>query len=203
MILLIVASCSIFIAICLIFPVAIKVDQNKGELLTHFTLIDRDNVKQQLIKCREFFNSLHDKENQTQQIEELEDEEPKEEEAQLAGADKGEEEDKGPKKARRQSKRGNNHKKYNTNFIGLIVKFLLVVTVLEGYFVLCFLEADDFLNVAKSLVQESGTITQRYFSNNFLYQIMQEMLTTNGSALVMNQNSIGFTFNFLSQIISD
>jgi hypothetical protein len=65
MILLIVASCSIFISLCLIFPVATKVDQNKDELLTHFTLIDRDNVKQQLVKCREFFNNLHDKENHT------------------------------------------------------------------------------------------------------------------------------------------
>jgi hypothetical protein len=65
MILLIVASCSIFISLCLIFPVATKVDQNKDELLTHFTLIDRDNVKQQLAKCREFFNNLHDKENHT------------------------------------------------------------------------------------------------------------------------------------------
>jgi len=205
LILLIVASCSIFISLCLIFPVATKVDQNKDELLTHFTLIDRDNVKQQLVKCREFFNNLHDKENHTQQVDELEEEEMKEEEAQLAaGQDKeAGEDDKGPKKARRQSKRGKNHKKYSTNFISLIVKFLLVVTVLEGYFVLCFLESGSFLNVAKSLIQESGTITQRYFSNNFLYQIMQEMLTTNGTALVMNQNSISFTFNFLSQIISD
>jgi hypothetical protein len=161
MILLIVASCSIFISLCLIFPVATKVDQNKDELLTHFTLIDRDNVKQQLVKCREFFNNLHDKENHTQQVDELEEEEAKEDENSAALADKeaSGDEDKGTKKIRRQSKRGKNHKKYSTNFISLIVKFLLVVTILEGYFVLCFLESGTFLNVAKGLIQESGTIT--------------------------------------------
>lgn len=63
--LLLVASGSLLVSLCLIFPVATKVDQNKDELLTHFTLIDRDDVKKQLAKCREFFNNLHDKENHT------------------------------------------------------------------------------------------------------------------------------------------
>ena len=44
-ILLYVASSSLFISICLIFPVATKVDKNKDELLRHFMLIDREDVK--------------------------------------------------------------------------------------------------------------------------------------------------------------
>lgn len=44
-ILLYVASGSLVISICLIFPVATKVDKNKDELLRHFMLIDRDDVK--------------------------------------------------------------------------------------------------------------------------------------------------------------
>jgi hypothetical protein len=64
--LLLVASSSLFVSLCLIFPVATKVDKNKDELLRHFMLIDRDDVKKQLIKCREFFNTMHDKENHTQ-----------------------------------------------------------------------------------------------------------------------------------------
>jgi len=93
------------------------------------------------------------------------------------------------------------HKKYSTNFISLIVKFLLVVTVLEGYFVLCYFQSGSFLSVAKNLIRESGTITMRHFSNNFLYQIMQEVLTTNGRAQVMNQNSLSFIFNYLNETI--
>jgi len=43
--LLIIASCSLFVSLCLIFPVATKVDKNKDELLRHFMLIDREDVK--------------------------------------------------------------------------------------------------------------------------------------------------------------
>lgn len=45
LILLIVASSALFISLCLIFPVATKVDKNKDELLRHFMLIDRDDVR--------------------------------------------------------------------------------------------------------------------------------------------------------------
>jgi len=41
----------------------------------------------------------------------------------------------------------------------------------------------------------------RHFSNNFLYQIMQEVLTTNGTAEVMNQNSLQYIFNYLNETI--
>ena len=40
-----VASGILFISICVIFPVATKVDQNKDELLKNFILIDREDVK--------------------------------------------------------------------------------------------------------------------------------------------------------------
>jgi hypothetical protein len=93
------------------------------------------------------------------------------------------------------------HKKYSTNFIALILKFLVVVTVLEGYFVLCYFQSGSFLSIAKNLIKESGTITMRHFSNNFLYQVMQEVLTTNGRALVMNENSLSFIFNYLNDTI--
>ena len=64
-ILLYVASGILFISICIIFPVATKVDKNKDELLKHFILIDRDDVRKQLDKCRTFFNTMHDKEHVT------------------------------------------------------------------------------------------------------------------------------------------
>lgn len=196
--LLIVASCSLFISLCLIFPVATKVDKNKDELLRHFMLIDRDDVKKQLEKCRVFFNTMHDKEHMTQQnVEEIEEEEFKEEKEQ-EGSD-GEEGKQ--KKGRVRSRKNKMHKKYSTNFISLIIKFLFVVTILEGYFVLCYFESGNFLQIAKNLIQESGTITMRHFSNNFLYQIMQEVLTTNGRALVENQNSLSFIFSYLDDSI--
>lgn len=183
--LLIVASCSLFVSLCLIFPVATKVDKNKDELLRHFMLIDREDVKKQLEKCRIFFNTMHDKEHMTQQnVEEIEEDEFKEQDGAGQDGKDGEDGDGkgGQKKQRQRSRKNKMHKKYSTNFISLIIKFLLVVTILEGYFVLCYFESGKFLSVAKNLIQESGTITMRHFSNNFLYQIMQEVLTTNGKA---------------------
>jgi hypothetical protein len=76
-----VASGSLFISICLILPVATKVDKNKDELLRHFMLIDREDVKRQLEKCRIFFNTMHDKEHVTQNnMGDIDDEEFKEDE---------------------------------------------------------------------------------------------------------------------------
>ena len=60
-----VASASLVTSICLIFPVATKVDKNKDELLRNFMVIDRDDVKKQLERCRVFFNTMHDKEHVT------------------------------------------------------------------------------------------------------------------------------------------
>ena len=55
-------------------------------------LIDRDDVKKQLDKCRVFFNTMHDKEHMTQQnVEDIDEEDFKEEEG-TAGKD-GEEGD--------------------------------------------------------------------------------------------------------------
>lgn len=64
-ILLYVASSILFVSICVILPVATKVDKNKDELLRHFTRIERDDVKKQLEKCRLFFNTMHDKDHVT------------------------------------------------------------------------------------------------------------------------------------------
>ncbi len=55
--LLIIASCSLFVSLCLIFPVATKVDKNKDELLRHFMMIhakkkhiDKIDIDDELIK---------------------------------------------------------------------------------------------------------------------------------------------------------
>jgi hypothetical protein len=138
--LLIIASASLFVSLCLIFPVATKVDKNKDELLRHFMLIDREDVKKQLEKCRLFFNTMHDKEHLTQQnVEEIDEDEFKDQQRGDTPDGEGEDDGKGGgKKQKQRSRKNKMHKKYSTNFISLIIKFLLVVTVLEGYFVLSY-----------------------------------------------------------------
>mmetsp|Transcript_20230 Transcript_20230/g.14931 ORF Transcript_20230/g.14931 Transcript_20230/m.14931 type:complete len:97 (+) Transcript_20230:211-501(+) len=95
------------------------------------------------------------------------------------------------------------HKKFSTNFISLIVKFLVVLAILEGYFLICYFQAEKFLGVANDVVVEAGRTTEREFSNNFLYDVMQEVLTTNGRALVKNNNSLEYMFDFLNETIQD
>ena len=65
------------------------------------------------------------------------------------------------KKMRQRSRKKTLHKKFSTNFISLIVKFLVVVTILEGYFLLSFFMSDKFLGTVNSIIEESGSITYR------------------------------------------
>ncbi len=65
-------------------------------------LIDRDDVKKQLEKCRLFFNTMHDKEHMTQQnVEEVDEDELKDQQKIEGAEGEGEDEGKGgPKKTR-------------------------------------------------------------------------------------------------------
>jgi hypothetical protein len=65
------------------------------------------------------------------------------------------------KNQRQRSRKNKMHKKFSTNFISLLIKFLVVLTVLEGYFLLCYLRSITFLKVINNLIEESGTITMR------------------------------------------
>ena len=162
-------------------------------------MIDREDFMKQLEKCRLFFNSLHDKEQVDGMVEGQEDDIGNEESGGNSGPDEtpgeaGEEQQHKVKKSRK----GKMHKNYTNNFLVLFLKFFVVLTILEGYFVLIFVQSGDFLDVALNLIRESGTITIRHYGNNFLYQIMQEVLTTNGRGQVMNQNSLSFMFSYLN-----
>lgn len=59
MILLLVASGCLIASMLIIMPVVTKVHQDKDKLLSLFLLIDQDDVKEQLKKCREFFTNFH------------------------------------------------------------------------------------------------------------------------------------------------
>jgi hypothetical protein len=59
MILLLVASGGLLVSMCVIMPVVTKVHQDKDKLLSLFLLIDQEDVKEQLKRCREFFTTFH------------------------------------------------------------------------------------------------------------------------------------------------
>ncbi len=193
--LLLLATISLVSSVCIIFPVASKVDKNKNELLHHFMLIDREDVKDQLNKCRTFFNTMHDKDHVTQNHLADIDDDVDLDDKEIEGMDS--------KIKKRRSRKNKMHKKFSTNLITLSLKFLVVLALLLGYFLYSYIQSSQFLDVAIDLINESGTITLRQFSNNFLYQVMQEVLVTNGQAQVKNKDSLNYVFSYLNETIKE
>ena len=86
----------------------------------------------------------------------------------------------------RVSRKHRKHKKYSTNIIMLTLKFCCVLTILQGYFLLTYFQSESFLKTSMGLVEEAEKITLRSFSNHFLYQVLQEILATQGQGEVLN-----------------
>ena len=86
------------------------------------------------------------------------------EEEEEAEENKEGEENNGEKEINKEYKhkrRGKNkmHKKYSSNFLTLIIQVFVVLTILEGYFLLSYFLSLKFLAEIKDLILESGTIT--------------------------------------------
>jgi hypothetical protein len=96
---------------------------------------------------------------------------------------KDKEHEKRDKKFQRKNKK---LKKYSTNYLMLLVQFFLVISFLESYFLYQYFQSDNFLVRSLSMIKEAATITNRSFSNFLLYQVMIEILATNGTATVFN-----------------
>jgi len=47
------------------------------------------------------------------------------------------------------------------------------------------------------MIKEAATITNRNFSNFLLYQVLIEILSTNGTAQVLNQRSTDFIVGYI------
>ena len=58
LILLLVASGCLLISLFIIMPVVTKVHQDKDKLLSLFLRMEQNDVKEQLLRCREFFNTM-------------------------------------------------------------------------------------------------------------------------------------------------
>lgn len=104
-------------------------------------LIDREDVKAQLDKCRNFFNTMHDKADiSNNSMNDIDDDEEDKDDKEEGKEDEDGKEDSmfKQKKGRQRSRKNKMHKKFSTNFLSLILKFLFVVTILEGYFLICF-----------------------------------------------------------------
>ena len=205
LILLIVASLAIFFSICVIFPVVTTVRKNKEEMLCLFLEIPMRSIKDQLNKCRKFFNTIRGepekitKENDPDFDEDLEDEED------LDMGGKKVESDKllGNSEKKSSGRKKRKYKPYSTHKLLLIVKFLFFVVILEGYFCLSYFTSDSFLTRTLCLIEEVGIINQRSYSNSLLFYSQQELIGTNGTATVVNIPSYIFVPDFIRSLIKE
>lgn len=50
-------------------------------------------------------------------------------------------------------------KKYSTNYIVLLIKFFVFITLLESYFLYQYFQSDNFLSRSLNMITEAATIT--------------------------------------------
>ena len=104
---------------------------------------------------------------------------------------------------KRFTRKSKKHKKYSTNYLLLLLKFLVFITILEGYFLYQYFQSDNFLGVSLRMINEAATISERNFANFFLYQSLFEMIATNSTASVYNIKEPSYLSNYISTFNSD
>ena len=207
LLLLIVASMSLIGSLGVIFPVIRKVSWNKVEMLTLFLEIPRKCVRVELSKCRKFFNMVRGEGDSKVGQEEVD------EELMIHEGELDEEEDidirEGQGLLENELEYGGKHKAnrkykpFHTRFLYLIIKFFLVLLLLESYFLLSYFNSDSFLNNVTGLLDEAKALNERQFTNSLLFIFEQELLGTNGTSIVYKDNIIPEINILLDRVIED
>ena len=212
LIFLAVATFAILVSVFVITPVVTKVRRNKEEMLALFLQIPRNSLKEELNKCTKFFNIIRGEgepigrgsnEDQLEDPDNLEElEEKGEENMQLiAESNKLLESDigLGSEKHKKQRK----YKPYSTYSLLVILKFMFFLIILEVYFVLSYFTASIFLRHVIAMIEESKLLSEREFSNSFLFRIENELIGTNGESLILKENVIIQVERWLEYVIEE
>ena len=77
--------------------------------------------------------------------------------------------------------KGKKWKKLNTNFGSTLLKFLLFICIIEGYFLVMYLLSYKFLNEVQDLINELKLVISRPPTLSFLLLIQQELIYSNGT----------------------
>lgn len=175
--LLIAASCSLFISLVFLIPVINKVKKNKQEVLELFTHKNIDkHIDDQLKVCRNFVSLRLQQNNEAGGEHEID--EGAGGAAGAGGAQGGDKElqnelNGNSKFLRRNKKKskGKKWKKLNNDFGSTLLKFLLFIAVIEGYFLANFLLSQQFLSEVQQLTMELKLLISREPTQSFLLLI--------------------------------
>lgn len=181
--LLIAASCSLFISLVFLIPVINKVKKNKQEVLELFTHKNIDkHIDDQLKVCRDFVSLRLQQNNEASgEQHEMEGDGGAGANGQVgsmahgaAGGEGGNQEFAGTNKLLRRNKKkvkGKKWKKLNSDFGSTLLKFLLFIAIIEGYFLTNYLLSSQFLTEVQQLTQELKLLISRQPTQSFLLLI--------------------------------
>ena len=215
LILCIIGSVVIFASLCLIMPVVFKVKKNNQNILALFLAIPNKKIKEQLVKCRKFFNMIHgesdkigNEEDQEFDVEELTDGDSDDELKEKEKEGKVTEE-KGQARAfegdldYRQKSKNRKFKPYTTGKCMTMLKFAIFASILEVFFLYLYFEMVVFLDKSYLVVDELGMLSRTAYSNDFLFRSQQEMIATRGLATIIYQPTLTYVPTAVDLLIKE
>ena len=201
---LLIASGALILTISIIMPVVVKIRKNKQELLCLFLEIPIKKAKGQLEKCHLFCKMIHG-ETEVERQDMDEDEKNNQERKFNDETDLLLESDKPQIGAApvEHSKKRRKFKPYSAEIVSLIIESIVVLLILESFFIYNFLRAQWLTKTVTHLMGEVGSIANRMSANEFYYWIELELISTNGTGDVMNKLVETYVDEFNSKILSD
>jgi len=175
LILLCVASFALVLSTVLLMPVINKVKKNKQEVLELFMHIKKGDANEELNKCRKFIGAF-----QANQETELIAAEA--EEGQNEGGEEGDAETAAGRLKRLEKNRGygTSKRKFKRLVLNLgivLFKFIFLILIMEGYFVMNYFLSSTFLDRVSSLTEELNQLISRLPTHSFLLLIQKYFLT--------------------------
>ena len=170
LILLCVASFALLLSTILLIPVINKVKKNKQEVLELFMHIKKQDANEELGKCRKFLGTFQA--NQETELIAAEGDEGQQE----AGGEEGEVEVSATDKLKKFDKNryGTSKRKFKRLVLNLgivMFKFIFLILIMEGYFILNYFLSSTFLDRVSSLTDELNQLISRLPMHSFLLLI--------------------------------
>ena len=200
-ILCICANLAILFSIFIIFPVVIKVRNNKEKMLSLFIEIPLKNIQEELQKCRKFLSAIKGDSNvkdeefadELEEVDEIADEEGRQDESDNLMNDR---------KKRFSKSKKRNYKEYSNKNWTLMLKFLIFALFFASYYIYNFFHSINFLDQTSSIIDEFGFINLRQFQNGLLFCSQIEMVSTNDTVTIKNLPSSTFANEFLNEMVA-
>ena len=199
---LVLGSLAVFVAIVLIFPVIFSVNGQKQLILHQFLQIAHFHVAEQTLRIEKFFMNIQ-----------VGDQDPMKAEKPLGfedeSGDENAEENEGfirKKKLEKEIHRKKNKRQkkikfipYKRGFCRLIVKFLIVVVLVELLFGLEYYKTLVFVGKISSLLDELVEISLQKFENRFGVNIQQELIQSKTEGSILMENGGDFLEEYIEQ----